>query len=77
MMLETVTEISSVRLYFPEDLRPIDSRLTVLKTLQEVKKRFPNGLPQLDPIEDMKIKDKSLQDIVRVKIFPLPKNNFY
>jgi len=65
VMLETVTEISSVRLYFPEDLRPIDSRLTVLKTLQEVKKRFPDGLPQLDPVEDMKIKDKSLQEIVR------------
>lgn len=65
-MLETIIEISSIRLYFPEDLRPIDSRLTVLKTLMEVQKRFPNGLPKLDPIEDMKIKDKIMQDIVRV-----------
>ncbi len=32
---------------------------------QEVKKRFPDGLPLLDPIEDMNIKDEQLKKIVR------------
>ena len=33
--------------------------------LQEVKKRFPNGIPLLDPIKDMNIKDQVFQDIVK------------
>lgn len=33
---------------------------------QEVQKRFPNGLPLLDPVEDMGIKEKSMKDVVKV-----------
>jgi ATP-dependent RNA helicase DOB1 len=33
---------------------------------QEVEKRFPDGLPVLDPIEDMRIKEKSLHDVIKV-----------
>ena len=33
---------------------------------QEVRKRFPDGLPLLDPIEDMGIKDKGLKEVIRV-----------
>eukprot|EP00111_Clytia_hemisphaerica_P011285 TCONS_00033042-protein len=57
--------ISSIRLYLPKDLRPSDSRHTVFKSLQETQKRFPDGLPLLDPIEDMNIKDDELKKIVR------------
>ena len=41
---------------------PIYSRILVF---QEVQKRFPDGLPLLDPIEDMNIKDDNLKKIVR------------
>lgn len=34
--------------------------------LQEVQKRFPSGLPLLDPVEDMGIKEKSMKDVVKV-----------
>lgn len=34
--------------------------------LQEVGKRFPDGLPQLDPVEDMGIKDKAMGDTIKV-----------
>ena len=34
--------------------------------LQEVEKRFPDGIPQLDPIEDMGIKDRALKEVIRV-----------
>ena len=33
---------------------------------QEVKKRFKDGLPMLDPVDDMGIKDEGLKSIVRV-----------
>lgn len=59
-----ISKISSLRVYFPNDLRPSDNRRSVLKTIQEVKKRFPNGPPLLNPITDMHIKDKEFQKIV-------------
>ena len=37
--------------------------------LQEVKRRFPDGLPLLDPIEDMGIKDDGLKTVIRVCIW--------
>ena len=60
-----IREISSIRLYLPKDLRPADARHTVYKSINEVKKRFPDGLPQLDPVDDMNIKDNNLKKIVR------------
>lgn len=38
----------------------------VFLLLQEVEKRFPDGLPLLDPIEDMGIKDRTLGDTIKV-----------
>ena len=35
---------------------------------QEVEKRFPDGIPLLDPIEDMGIKEKGLKEVVRVTL---------
>lgn len=66
MVLDLISQISSVRVKYPEDLRPLDNRMSVLKTIQEVHKRFPDGFPLLDPIEDMKIKEPSMKDIVKV-----------
>ncbi|KAH3850420.1 hypothetical protein DPMN_092831 [Dreissena polymorpha] len=57
--------ISAVRLYLPKDLRPLDNRQSVGKSIQEVEKRFPDGLPLLDPVEDMGIKEKSMKDVVK------------
>lgn len=60
-----ISQISSLRLYYPKDLRPSDNRKSVLKTIQEVKKRFPEGPPLLNPIEDMKIKDDEFKTIIQ------------
>lgn len=38
-------------------------------TWQEVQKRLPDGLPLLDPVEDMGIKEKGLGEVVRVSYF--------
>lgn len=37
----------------------------ILYLLQEVHKRFPDGVPLLDPVEDLCIKDERLKSIVR------------
>ena len=34
-------------------------------TMQEVERRFPDGLPLLDPVEDMGIKDERLKHLVQ------------
>lgn len=65
ILLHLVKAISSVRLYIPKDLRSLDSRQSVGKSLKEVKVRFPDGLPLLDPIEDMGIKDDGLKSVIR------------
>ncbi|XP_042182516.1 exosome RNA helicase MTR4 isoform X1 [Oncorhynchus tshawytscha] len=65
VMLRLLTSISSVRLYIPKDLRPYDNRQSMLKSIQEVQKRFPDGVPLLDPIDDMGIKDPGLKKIIQ------------
>lgn len=65
VLLHLLTAISSVRLYIPKDLRPLDNRQSVLKSIQEVQKRFPDGVPLLDPIDDMGIKDPGLKKVVQ------------
>lgn len=49
----------------PSDLRSKDNRQSVLKSIEEVERRFPDGLPLLDPIKDMGIKDPELKTIVQ------------
>lgn len=60
-----VYKISSLRVYYPTDLRPSDNRKSVLKTVAEVKKRFPDGIPLLNPIKDMKIDDTEFIDCMK------------
>lgn len=60
-----VSQISSLRLHYPKDLRPSDNRKSVLKTIQEVKRRFPNGPPLLNPITDMHIDNQSFKDVIK------------
>ncbi|KAL7846848.1 hypothetical protein SRHO_G00218280 [Serrasalmus rhombeus] len=65
VLLNLLTSFSSVRLYIPKDLRPYDNRQSMLKSIQEVQKRFPDGLPLLDPIDDMGIKDPGLKKVIQ------------
>jgi hypothetical protein len=46
-----ICAISSVRVSVPDDLRPAEARQSVLMAVQELERRFPDGLPKLDPIE--------------------------
>lgn len=61
-----ISHISSLRIHYPKDLRPVENRRSVLKTIREVKKRFKDdGLPLLNPITDMKIEDSKFKDIIQ------------
>eukprot|EP01135_Chromosphaera_perkinsii_P004186 Nk52_evm5s271 gene=Nk52_evmTU5s271 len=64
-LISLIDELSSLRIYIPKDLRAAENRYTVEKSLQEVEKRFPDGIPRLDPIEDMKISSDALTKCIR------------
>lgn len=59
-----IYKISSLRIYHPNDLRSTSARQSVLKTIEEVKKRFANKIPLLHPVKDMNIKDEIFLNIV-------------
>lgn len=59
-----ISKLSSLRIHHPNDLRPRENRRSVLKTISEVKKRFPEKIPLLNPITDMKIKDSEFKSVV-------------
>ncbi|KAK7824073.1 hypothetical protein U0070_019759, partial [Myodes glareolus] len=65
VLVHLLSAISTVRLYIPKDLRPVDNRQSVLKSIQEVQKRFPDGVPLLDPIDDMGIQDQGLKKVIQ------------
>ena len=49
LSLPLIQKISSVRLFIPADLRPLDNRMAVLKSIGEVKERFPVTVPFVGP----------------------------
>ncbi|KAI4277077.1 MAG: hypothetical protein LQ337_002059 [Flavoplaca oasis] len=64
-MLTCIDAIAYVRVHLPPDLRSADERNGVKKALDEVKRRFPDGVPLLDPIENMGITDASFKKLLR------------
>lgn len=66
VLLSCVESIGHIRIFLPNDLKPADQRNTVRKSLDEVKRRFPDGIAVLDPIENMGITDASFQNLLRV-----------
>lgn len=69
VLLSTIQSLSGIKIFLAKDLRPTEPRETVRKNLSEVHRRFPKGVPLLDPIKDMKIKDESFAHLVeKIKI---------
>jgi len=60
-----IQQISSVRIFIPQDIRPKENRKSVYKSIEQVEKRFKKeGIPLLDPVKDMKIKEKPFKEII-------------
>jgi ATP-dependent RNA helicase DOB1 len=65
VLLSCIEAIGHVRIFLPKDLNPADQRNIVRKSLEEVKRRFPDGIAILDPIENMGITDDSFKKLLR------------
>ncbi|KAL3515766.1 hypothetical protein ACH5RR_022668 [Cinchona calisaya] len=64
--LTQIDSLSSVRLVIPKDLLPLEARENTLKKVSEVLSRFAkDGLPQLDPEDDIKVQSSSYRKAVR------------
>ena len=69
VILHHISKLSSVRIYLPKDLRSSDNRNAVRKSITEVQKRFPHGLPLLDPVKDMHIKEEEFKKLAKVSSY--------
>lgn len=67
VLLSCLKTISHLRIRLPQDLKPTSARSEVKKHIVEIQRRFPDGIPLLDPIEDMGIKDDSFRKLLRVR----------
>ncbi|XP_020114953.1 DExH-box ATP-dependent RNA helicase DExH9 isoform X1 [Ananas comosus] len=64
--LSQVDNLSSIRLFIPKDLLPLEARENTLKKVSEVLSRFAkDGIPLLDPEEDMKVQSNSFKKAAR------------
>ncbi|MCO5558510.1 hypothetical protein L7F22_012095 [Adiantum nelumboides] len=65
VQMTLICGLSALRVAVPQDLRPVEARQSVFMAIEELQKRFPDGLPNLDPIEDMNITDPEFLKIVK------------
>lgn len=63
--LESISQISQIRVPVPPQVDDSKKKHALMVAVTKVKKRFNSGLPLLDPIEDMKIKDEHFLGLVR------------
>ncbi|KAL6839316.1 hypothetical protein ACP4OV_030988 [Aristida adscensionis] len=64
--LSQIDGLSSIRMYIPKDLLPVEARENTLRKVEEVLSRFgKDGVPLLDPEEDMKVQSKSFRKATR------------
>jgi ATP-dependent RNA helicase DOB1 len=59
--LTSIDRLSAVRIFIPQDVTTPEARNKVAMSVKEVEKRFPEGIPLLDPIGDLGIKDEAFQ----------------
>ncbi|KAL3239660.1 ATP-dependent RNA helicase MTR4 [Nakaseomyces bracarensis] len=55
--LSSIRNVGNMRLFMPKDVKASGQTDTVGKSLKEVGRRFPSGIPLIDPVKNMKITD--------------------
>ena len=68
ILLSCIESVGHIRIFLPADLKSADQRNTARKSIDEVKRRFPDGIAVLDPIENMGITDSSFKKLLRVRL---------
>jgi ATP-dependent RNA helicase DOB1 len=62
--LENIDRISAVRIFIPQAVHTPEARKKVSQSVKEVKKRFPEGIPLLDPVKDLGIDDENFKTLL-------------
>lgn len=65
VQLALISAVSKIRISVPPDLRPLEARQNILLAVQGLETRFPEGLPKLNPVTDMKIEDPEIVELVK------------
>ncbi|KAF2801155.1 ATP-dependent RNA helicase-like protein DOB1 [Melanomma pulvis-pyrius CBS 109.77] len=65
VLLTCIQSIGHLRVFLPTDLRSAEQKNNVRKALDEVKRRFTDGIAIIDPIDNMKITDDSFKYLLR------------
>jgi ATP-dependent RNA helicase DOB1 len=65
VLLSCIESIGHLRIFLPSELKSTEQKNNVKKALDEVQKRFPDGIAILDPIENMGITDDSFKKLLR------------
>lgn len=63
--LDSLRSISSVRLKVPEDMRASVSKRNLVRTIRDLPKKLPDGIPLMDPVQSMKIEDPEFRTLLR------------
>lgn len=61
--LDAIDYITTIRTYFPKDIRARESRQSLIRSMRELPARFPNGVPRLSPSEDLGVDPEALAAI--------------
>ena len=65
VMNGTIDSVGHIRIFLPADLRTVEQRNSVRKALEEVARRFPDGVAILDPIDNMGVNDEGFKRLLR------------
>jgi ATP-dependent RNA helicase DOB1 len=63
--LRDLDGMSALRVFKPDDLKPVENRASVGSSVCEALRRFPRGPPVLDPLSDMEITEESFVVLLR------------
>ncbi|MCO5559779.1 hypothetical protein L7F22_013383 [Adiantum nelumboides] len=63
--LSQIEHLSAIRVNVPKDLRSLEVRESTVSKVREILRRFPEGLPMLDPEDDMQVDSSSYKKAVR------------
>jgi len=70
IMFPLIQQISSARIFIPDDLQHLDRRMAVNSAIKEVLRRCDNKIPLIDPEKDMKINTPDFKETVKkIKTF--------
>ncbi|TGZ83792.1 antiviral helicase [Ascodesmis nigricans] len=65
VLLSCLEGISGIRIFLSQDIKSQEQRNITKKNIEEVKRRFTDGISILDPVENMGIVDDSFKSLLR------------